>query len=57
MDKVLLEKFLGQGILVASDIAEEITENDYEKTIIEPSKPTFLDKIKLQEIGGNKKSQ
>lgn len=50
MNKVLLKKFLGQGILVASDIAEEITENDYEKTMIEPRKPTFLDKITLREI-------
>ena len=49
MNRNLLEKFLGRGIMVSPEVAEELTESDYEKTLLEPGL-TMLDKIRLQEI-------
>lgn len=50
MDKVLLKKLLGQGIMVTPDTAEEVTEGDYEKIMSEAERPKILDNRRLHEI-------
>ncbi|MBI4167836.1 MAG: hypothetical protein HY515_02665 [Candidatus Aenigmarchaeota archaeon] len=55
MDKTLLKKFLGRGIMVSPEVAEELTENDYDKTS-PGNNLMLLDKNGLEKIRQKEKT-